>query len=365
MIKRVCLLCAIVLVMLPNKVHASVSADAELSEMVGVEAIEGALVGEQRELLGQVSATEAPDFIEAVQHLLSRAVLQAADYVPQSLRAAGAILAVCAICGMVGSISLPGNTQQIAGVAALAAAMFANIKTLIGVSTETVHSLATYAELLLPALGTAAAASGAITAGPAIYGITVLFSNLLLTAITHILIPLLYVFLALSAADAALGGTILHRFCALTAWAAKALLKTVLFSFTAFLTVSQIIAGTGDVLTAKAAKVTISGMIPVVGSIISDASDTILASAAILKSSIGVFGMLSILAIAVVPILRIGIHCLTVKITAAIGSALAPKALISMIDSIEQALGLILAATGSCALILLISAVCSLRVVGL
>lgn len=217
---------------------------------------------------------------------------------------------------------------------------------------------------LLPALSAVAVSSGAIAAAPAIYGVTVLFADLLFGCITRLLIPMLCIFLALSLANTALGGNLLRQMCTALGWLIRTALKAILYAFTAFLSITQVISGTTDALSARAAKAALSSAVPVIGSIISDASDTLLASAGLLKNSIGIFGMLGILAIAVLPFLRIGISYLVMKLCGGLAGIISDDAMPEMIGAIAETLGLLLAMTGTCALLLLISAACSLKAVG-
>ena len=66
------------------------------------------------------------------------------------------------------------------------------------------------------------------------------------------------------------------------------LLTAALLAFTLYLTVGGIFAGTVDSARVRVTKTAISGMIPVVGGIIAEASETVLAGAGLLKGAIGV-----------------------------------------------------------------------------
>lgn len=68
-----------------------------------------------------------------------------------------------------------------------------------------------------------------------------------------------------------------------------------------YLTASGAIAGSADAAAVKAAKMTISRAIPVVGGILSDAAETVLAGAGVLRGTVGVVGMLVVLAICLTP----------------------------------------------------------------
>ena len=141
-------------------------------------------------------------------------------------------------------------------------------------------------------------------------------------------------------------------------------LRVVLFVFTGYLTVTGVISGSADAAAVRATKAAVSGMVPVVGSILSDASETLLASASALKSSMGVFGMLAVLAICLTPFLKIGAQYLLLKGTAAVSGTIGMPQQVKLVKHAATAMGYLLAMTGACALMLLISVVCFLKVVG-
>ncbi|MBS5136482.1 MAG: stage III sporulation protein AE, partial [Oscillospiraceae bacterium] len=115
-------------------------------------------------------------------------------------------------------------------------------------------------------------------------------------------------------------------------------------------------------MTLKAAKLTISGMVPVVGGILSDAAETVLAGAGILRNTVGIFGMLGVLALCVVPFLQLGVHYLVYKLTAALAATVSGGRMSALIDRIGGAFGLVLGMTGASALLLLVSLVSAITV---
>ena len=74
-------------------------------------------------------------------------------------------------------------------------------------------------------------------------------------------------------------------------------MKIVLYAFTGYIGFTGVVSGTTDAMAMKAAKLTISGAVPVVGGILSDASEAVLVSAGIMKNAAGVYGILAVLAI--------------------------------------------------------------------
>lgn len=338
----------------------------ELSGLFGADALEEGLTSDQQALMGDVKPTESTSFVHAMQEMFSKAIRRSGSAMKSATSMAAMVLAICMVCGLCGTLpkAPPVRAVTMAGLVGISAVCTTGVNSMLQLGAETIGDMTAFSQLLLPVLSAAAVSSGAITSGAAIYSITVLFTDLLMSCVTKVLIPLTYVFLALSLADCALGNQMLRRFRELLSWLIRTGLKTIVYVFTGFLTITQVISGTADTMTAKAAKLTLSSVVPVVGGIISDATDTVLVSASLLKNSIGIFGMLAILAICIVPFLKIGIHYLMMKVTAAVAGAVAEESLTSMIDAVGAAMGLLLGMTGACALMLLISAVCSLKAVG-
>ena len=104
-------------------------------------------------------------------------------------------------------------------------------------------------------------------------------------------------------------------------------------------------------------------VLSLVGGIIADASETVLAGAGMLKNTIGVFGMLAILAACAYPFLQLGVQYLLYKLTAYLASVVGAPGLCKLIDGLGGAFGLILGMTGGCALLLLISVLASVGAV--
>ena len=104
-----------------------------------------------------------------------------------------------------------------------------------------------------------------------------------------------------------------------------------------------------------------SSVVPVVGGILSDASETILVSAATVKNAVGIYGLFAILAIWIGPFLRIGCHYLMLKGLGALCGIFSGKSTAGLIESFSVAMGHVLAMTGSVCLMLLVSTMCFMK----
>ena len=125
--------------------------------------------------------------------------------------------------------------------------------------------------------------------------------------------------------------------------------------FTGFLTLTGAATGAVDAMTVQMTRSAIATAVPVVGSIISEATGTVLAGAGVLKNAVGIFGMLAVLAICLTPFLNMAVQYLLYKLTAFLAGIVTQGALAELINALGTAFGLMLGMTGSCALLLLIS----------
>lgn len=245
----------------------------------------------------------------------------------------------------------------LAGTLAVTAVAVADVNSLLGMGAESIAKMASFSNVLLPTVAVLTAATGAITGAAVREMAAALFSDLLVNLINSLLVPLLYGYIAASAAQAATGAEGLKRLADLLKWTVTTVLTVVTLAFVGYLTASGIVAGTADAATVKAAKFAISGAIPVVGGILSDAAETMLASAGVLKGTVGVFGMLTILGICLLPLLRLAVHYLAYKIAAALAAALGTGPVYGMVDRLGSAFGLVLGMMGACCLLQLIALV--------
>ncbi len=233
--------------------------------------------------------------------------------------------------------------------------------TLIQLGVETITEMSEYGKLLIPVLTGAMAAQGGVTSSSALYMTTVFLGSILITLITKISVPLLYIYFCLGIVGSALEDELIFNIHSFVKWLITWSMKTMLYVFTGMIGITGVVSGTADASAVKAMKLTISATIPVVGGIISDASETILVSAGVMKSTAGVYGILAIIAIFIGPFLKIGCQYLLLKITGAVCSVFSGKSEVHLLKSFSGGMGMLLGMTGTVCLFLLIASVCFLK----
>ena len=288
---------------------------------------------------------------------------------PDLKEAAGSCLGVVAVVMLLTMLrSIPGKSSQYADLAsaiAIAVLLFGSADSMVSLGIDTVNEVTSYGKLLLPVMAAALAAQGGVTGSAAIYTAGALFSTVMSALVSLFLTPMIYLYLAFAVGNGAVGAEILKRFRdsvkSLMTWT----LKTILYIFTGYMAITGVISGTTDAAALKAAKLTISSVVPVVGGILSDASETILVSAATVKNAVGVYGLFAVLALWIEPFLKIGSHYLMLRGLGALCGIFSGKNTAGLIESFSVAMGHVLAMTGSVCLMVLVSTICFMKGVAL
>ena len=273
-----------------------------------------------------------------------------------------AVIAAVMITSVIQSFSKSQKEVcDIAGTASIAATLLLSANSMIRLGSDTVVEMTEYGKLLIPVMTAALAAQGAIGTSAALYTATMGIISLIGTAMSKLLLPMIYLFLALAIASGATGQDMLKQFRNMLKDGISWFLKTVLTIFTTYMGLTGIISGTTDNTAAKITKAAISSVVPVVGGILSDASESVLASASMTKNAVGLYGLFAILAVFLNPFIKIGCHYLLLKATGAVCAIFGSKTMTELIGDFSTAMGLLLGITGSVCLLLLISTICFIR----
>ena len=306
------------------------------------------------------SAGDAFGLLSGIRTLAGEALAALRTELLSGVRAAAAIMAGVILLGVAESAVPAGGetvTRCTGAVGALwiTAAAAGDLNALIGLGRETISQISLLSKALLPALAAAEAASGGVTAAAMRQVAAVFFADVLLTVTEKVLLPMLYMYIGLSAAGAVVDGDAPEKLGELLKKAVGWILGGLLFLFTAYLTVSGALAGAADAQAVKLAKSAVSAAVPVVGGILSDAAESVLAGAGLLRSMTGTAGTLALLGVCLLPFLRLGGQYLLYQAASLVSAAAGPKKLTKLVSMLGDAFALVLAMTGTAAVLLLVS----------
>ena len=231
----------------------------------------------------------------------------------------GMLLGVILLCalfsgldGAVGSLSLRRTYQ---GVAVLAAGgtVLVPLFSLLSAVWETVQQVTVFLTAYVPVYGAVLFTSGR-GAGAVSYQTTLLAAvQLLLWLVRSVVFPVLLVSLAMGCVGSVSEGFCLDR---LSGTLHKAILWALgLFStlFSGLLSLQQMVAAAGDSLGGRVVKFSLSSFVPVVGGVLSEAYNTVVGCGNLLRSTVGAFGVLSVVLVILPPLLScicwsLGLH---------------------------------------------------------
>lgn len=309
--------------------------------------------------------SQVESFGDGLWYVIKQAIGQISPEISQAAGVCLSLIAIILLLTVFENFSQEsGKTARLAGTVAIAVLLMRSSGSLISLAADTIQEISQYGKLLVPVMSAATASQGGGTSAMMLYAGTIVFNAVLTAFLTGVTLPLVYIFIAVSVANRAIENDMLGNVGKFIKWFMTWSLKIPVYVFTGYMTVTGVVSGSVDASAVKAAKIAISGTVPVVGSIISDASETILAGVGVAKSTAGVFGILTLLAILIGPFLKITVQYGLLKLTSALCGVVGSKESAGLIEDFSLAMGFLLATTGAICFIHMISTVCFMKGVG-
>ena len=332
--------------------------------------VEQALIGEAdpeagldadiRSELGDYSADAPAQFGSTLGRLLQKALK---DWnllgLRDCLHTMGIVLAAAVFCTLMPERE--GASRFVSGAACVAvtAACIGDLRSMIGLGTQTVDQIHRYVRLLLPGMTALMVASGSAAEAGALCGGASVFFDILIAAMSGLFVPLIHLHAALCAGDALMEKSGLGKVREFLKWLITAGMRWMFIGFSAFLTLTGLFSNAVDAQKLKATRAAISGMVPVVGGLVSDASQSLLAAAGMIKNAVGVYGLLAVLAICLGPFFRLWLQYLCMKLTAALCGLFGSDRVGSLMEKLSESMGMVVGVTGAaCVMTVLILALC-------
>ena len=276
----------------------------------------------------------------------------------EGLRTLGVILAAALFCAVLEDSPHGKAAVPLVGGLAVAAACVGPLGSIVALGTQTIRELHVYMGLLMPGMAGLMAASGSLSAS-ASTGLGMVLLELLLSLTSGLLVPLLYLFLVMSVEESALGLEQLAKLRDFVKWLLVTGVKILMWAYSAILTMTGLISGTLDGQKLRSVRSAISGMIPVVGNIVSEASASLLSAASLLRTGVGLYGMLAVFGICLAPFFRMALQYLLLRLGTALCGMFGKGSQSPLLEKISQAVGIMLALTGiACLLSLMILVLC-------
>ncbi len=348
-VKRIAVLALVLASLGCLRARAAVNIDKEIEDIAGVEALRRA-AGELEE---EIDVAEGFDYDKALRAIFGDVLEKGSGMLKAAIGGAVLIIICSYLCSTV-QCAFPEASGYIslAGIAAVTLIFSSNDSGLIRACEETLRKMQDFANVLLPVLAASAAAAGEVSSAAVKYEAAALFFNILTNLAAFALIPLVYAFLAASVAEAATGSRAVAGAAALLKWLGTMLLTGIMLAFVFYLSVGAIVSGSADAAAVRVAKTTISTAFPVVGNIASDAASALLASALVIKNTVGAAGLTAVLALCAVPFVETGLRYLLFKAASKLAAESEDGSLQRLIARFSEAFGLLVAVIGASAVMM-------------
>lgn len=240
------------------------------------------------------------------------------------------------------------NAAFFACFAMMTAASIKIFSEVVGYGTEVIHSLCGFITKFEPIFVGMLVTSGAVTQAAAFQPVLAASVYLLSLTVDRLILPLAY-FSAVLGIVNNIGnrmeiGTLNKLLQSVSKW----VLTGVLTLFSTVLALYGFGTSAANTVATKSIKFAVGSLVPVVGGLLSDTVDTVLSGTNLLKNAVGTAGMVTVIAMAAVPVIKIWIMMMLLKITAAITEPFSDKRitniLVSVVDSVTTIFSMVITA---------------------
>ncbi len=348
----------IILLLLPQRVFAA-ELPAEIAE---------AADGRTARIVRGMESWDAAGFFGGVLEILQSLRPELEQQLRNSVKS-GVMLLLIVLLASLSSSVLEGvggerfDPTNLTAVLCMSGIALKDLGGLMQTAVASMSELEAFSKALFPVLATAMAATGAVSAAAVHQVVTVWLCSLMIWFISSFLLPFLTVYIALAAVSAALPGNHLSALGEGIKKAVSRILTVSVSAFTAYLSAAHVISGSTDAMTLRMTRATLSGAIPVVGSILSGTAETVLAGAGLMKNAVGIVGLLGVISLVLLPFLSLLLQYLVCRVAAVAAAAADGGVLSNYLGQLGGAFGLLLAMGGVAALLVLISVFASVAVV--
>ena len=358
--KRVFCICILLVMLAPSCFAKNDLYDAlEVSEVIS---------GAPKE--SDIEYQENPSFSDGLSDVFSKTVDGIKRFLSQGVLCVCVIAAVSFLVSSVESFAPIGDngavktSLSLVGAIAVTAAASGSVTSVIGMGKEFISGVEDFSKALLPTVAAAEATCGVAGAATVKAGITLLFSDILITLIKKVLLPLVYINIFAATANAAANNNVLQKISEFSSKTVSVTLKVILGAFVSYIGISGIVAGSVDKAGLKVAQFAMGAAIPVVGGAVSEAAETVVAGAAMIKNSVGVFGMLSILSAFATPFAAMLVNYLSFKAASLVSSPIINGQVAALSSKLAESFGLVIAMCATVATVIIIAIIAAMRSVG-
>ncbi len=202
--------------------------------------------------------------------------------------------------------------------------------------TDVVSSMTDFITKLSPLLMIMLATSGNMVSASAFQPVMSGAVYVVSIVIEKCLVPLIAFSAVLAVAGNISDKVRLSGFCKVVKSISKWLMAAIITIFTAISAIYGFSSPALDAVGGKAVKFAVGSLVPVVGTFLSDTLETVVSGTRLMKNSVGTAGIITMCVICIIPVLKIGVIQLMLKLVSAIAEPLTDKRISSMMWEVSE-----------------------------
>lgn len=289
------------------------------------------------------------DYAENSQNFFSAVMSIFWEGLKSALPLIASIISISILGGMVANLKPVTNGKSVGNIihfvtyGIVIIFLGTSLVEIIKITTTTLTTVKGMFDGIFPILLTLLTAVGG-TVSVGIYQPAIaLLSNIIISLITYILLPLFIFSMVFSIVGNLSNNVKLDKFVAFLQGTFKWTIGLCFTIFLGFISIQGVMAGAVDGLSIRTAKYAIKSYIPIVGGYVSDGLSIIMASSMLIKNAVGGVGLFLLLSTVISPVLNLVIFILGLKFMAGIIEPIGDRKIANFISDISKSLSMLVA----------------------
>ncbi len=344
-----------------EKISESVDSQLEDLDFSSVEEVLNSLDNEQYELLGSSSFFDKihkiinGKFSQNQQSLFSAILNLIFENILSFIPIICLIIAIGITFSLVNA-SRPNSKNKSLGdiihfvcFGAIIAILIGSIAQMVSFTSNTILTIKKQIDAVMPILLTVMTAIGSNVSVSMYQPTVAVLSGTITSIFTKVLMPIFIISMVFAIVSNLSNNVKLNKFTEFFSSLFKWIIGIVFTVFSSFLAIQGISAGNVDGISIRTAKYTIKNTVPLVGSYLADGLNLIVASSVLIKNAVGLCGLILLLVTILVPILKLVVYMLALKLTAAILEPVTDSKISNFITMISKNISLLIVLILGCA----------------
>lgn len=337
----------------------------ELFDSLGIDALDHEIENINRDLMLDLS----PLTLDMVRRIAAEGIAFAPETwmraleqiffreITSQMHLLGKLLFLAVLCVLMQQLQTSFRSSQIAALSYSVCFIFLLIigmkafTSAVMLAEQTIDAMIGFMEALLPLMLFLLTAVGAITSAALFTPLMLFAVNVLGVLMKTVILPMFLLTAVLDSLNYFSRTYRLGQLASLIRQGGMILFGFGMMLFTGLLTVQGVSGGIADGLGLRTAKFAVGNFVPIVGKMFADSVDVIFGASLILKNAIGIFGMVTVATVCLVPLIKLLVLAFLMKAGGALIQPMGEERLASCLAQLGTHILLLFAVTLSVALI--------------